>query len=1035
MRILKLAKNKLVALVATMALAITGAVSANVSAQAAGVPNVSCSTNPRVFDTAWNGTTGVLASGNDLNWKLYAKTNATNTPVRLGAVTPSYSTAVVVDTPPSAWNIPAGAKYISGNNTGSQTGTNTVGAADYNSDIFYRYDFTLDARVNPADFRLTGNLYADNSVIEIYVNGVPQSSAFGGNQTALPTGGATPYTYAGFKSAYALTLTIGNNWVSGNNTVVVQIASAMSRQGFAGDFSYVAPCSTTVPVLGCESNPNMFNTAWDGQYGRIASGTDSYWKVSAQYYAADTPASAPSTGYNSASIVTNPPSAWAALSNASWISQNSTGSQVGSGTTTDPTYRANFFYRYDFDLANTVDPSTVRLDAALYADNAVTEVYVNGVAQSTTAGGTVAALPTGGTDPYTYGGFKSDSATRITLNHDWVAGSNSIIIKLASGMSREGFAATFAPSASCPTPIPTPPTPVTVDKAVATCVAGSVSTVTITGTGFTANTTVTIGGLTAQVQSWTSTELVVALPIGSNSGLLDVEVTENGSTATGASFYSNACPNTPDPLAIVSAELSCTGTATITVTGQGMTVNAVVEIQGQPTTVISRTADTIVVAIPADIGTPPLDITLIDGSQEATGQGLITEICPSVPPTPDPELLTVQLVCDKLHPDTIKITGANFTVNTTVKVGDVDAEVISLTDSTEMFVRIPAGLPTGLTMVSLLQGDYQVDKVDAFYNGCVCVDPDGDFDWDNEGGSKETESPKPKVDLNGDCNGYGWAFGCNNGNHYGYETTQSPDPGGDNDHTVVSSGEPTGSSNDGPNNGKANGKVTGDGKVKKASVFTIQTAYFSISDATITHSECPDPSEGVGGDDDERSPSPSPSPTHTEGSDDDDNSSLIKCDSPTVTPDPSVSPEPEKTEAPKVDLNGDCNGYGWAFGCNNGNHYGYETTQSPDPGGDNDHTVVSDPTPTSEPTVVQVTNLDPAKAYPMPDVVKPFTPLGQAAAKVDQLTQQLTDAKAKLAELKKAKVKGKTVAKATTAVTRLTKSLSQAKKKLAKLSK
>jgi hypothetical protein len=96
--------------------------------------------------------------------------------------------------------------------------------------------------------------------------------------------------------------------------------------------------------------------------------------------------------------------------NANWI---------GNG---DPKY-VHAYFRYTFNLGSSVNPSTFALNLDFYADDIASEIYVNGVAQSTQPNG-AGVLPGGG--------FKPGSAAHIRLDNSWVRCQNQIIVHVWS---------------------------------------------------------------------------------------------------------------------------------------------------------------------------------------------------------------------------------------------------------------------------------------------------------------------------------------------------------------------------------------------------------------------------------------------------------------------------------------------------------------------------------------------------------------------------------------------------------------------------
>ncbi|MFE4975801.1 hypothetical protein ACFRAR_27320 [Kitasatospora sp. NPDC056651] len=217
------------------------------------------------------------------------------------------------------------------------------------------------------------------------------------------------------------------------------------------------PAQAAVPTVTCTTSPNIFNTGYDAATGGVlADGAkDANWEVAGPFAAtasvAPPPAGAMFAPANVANLV---PSVWAAspYQNAQWISQ-----QTKAAPDQGPT-NGDWYYRYQFDLSPSVSPSAFALSMNFLADNAVAEVYVNGVAQSKQTTGlpqtTLTAPPPAGqmTGVYYYAGFTTANAAQTTLKNNWQTGLNTIAVQIKSGANAEGFDAQVRPSVLCPAP-------------------------------------------------------------------------------------------------------------------------------------------------------------------------------------------------------------------------------------------------------------------------------------------------------------------------------------------------------------------------------------------------------------------------------------------------------------------------------------------------------------------------------------------------------------------------------------------------------
>ncbi|WP_445082920.1 prealbumin-like fold domain-containing protein, partial [Chelativorans sp. YIM 93263] len=205
-------------------------------------------------------------------------------------------------------------------------------------------------------------------------------------------------------------------------------------------------CSVTTPAppytpnppdtMSCSTSGAYFNTAYDGAGGRKTSGFDNYWQVALTPTPVNGPPPAGLT-WGGATIVTNPPAVYISspFGNAGWISNSS--------TATHPTpVNYDIFYRYQFNLDSAVDPSSLDLQMSFYADNSVYEVWVNGQPQGIQSN-------FGTADPYFYAGFSAGGVANGSMNGDWQAGLNTVIVHIKSGPGAQAFMAQINTDAIC----------------------------------------------------------------------------------------------------------------------------------------------------------------------------------------------------------------------------------------------------------------------------------------------------------------------------------------------------------------------------------------------------------------------------------------------------------------------------------------------------------------------------------------------------------------------------------------------------------
>lgn len=209
------------------------------------IPAIGAAPDGASFNTGNNGTGGTLPGGsNDLNWQV-AETNINN---------PYFPAVVMSSTPAVYYNSPwPDAAWIAHNATG-----NHVGDMDY----FYRVQFDLACQdicggnyTDPDVFCLNLDFFTDNSVFEIFVNGVPQSS----NIPGVPQ--PNPYVHVGYNQSGIISVSLCNGWQPGRNTLVVQVVSGAPFAGFLAQTSInpPPPATFTDSVAICEGDVYDFN--------------------------------------------------------------------------------------------------------------------------------------------------------------------------------------------------------------------------------------------------------------------------------------------------------------------------------------------------------------------------------------------------------------------------------------------------------------------------------------------------------------------------------------------------------------------------------------------------------------------------------------------------------------------------------------------------------------------------------------------------------------------------------------------------------
>lgn len=176
------------------------------------------------FNTGTNGSGSVgSASSPDNNWT-----------VALNSITGPYNPAIIMaSTPLGYYNSTSGYAWISNTATGSHSG---------NQDLFYKRDFSLPCfnlcgKSYDEDnvFCLDLTIYVDNSVNEIYINGVAQGVDAG--LIRAPD----PYRPPGAAGAVETTVSLCKGWKAGPNSIVIQVASSAITTGLLIGSTFRSP--------------------------------------------------------------------------------------------------------------------------------------------------------------------------------------------------------------------------------------------------------------------------------------------------------------------------------------------------------------------------------------------------------------------------------------------------------------------------------------------------------------------------------------------------------------------------------------------------------------------------------------------------------------------------------------------------------------------------------------------------------------------------------------------------------------------------
>ena len=204
----------------------------------------------------------------------------------------------------------------------------------------------------------------------------------------------------------------------------------------------------TIPTISCSTDPNIFNTGYNPTTGgvyptQIPWYENAYWQATYSTFLGSGNISPPPAGavFSTTGVYKDvqwndspyPTANWA------WLEYNHSGMMI------------DLWYRFQFNLAPSVNPAAFSLQMDFMADNAVSEVFVNGVAQSSKTTGlpqntTANPANTAYENPYGYLGFRQWRRAQTTLNHDWQPGLNTMIVQVKSGQPLEGFLAAIRPN-------------------------------------------------------------------------------------------------------------------------------------------------------------------------------------------------------------------------------------------------------------------------------------------------------------------------------------------------------------------------------------------------------------------------------------------------------------------------------------------------------------------------------------------------------------------------------------------------------------
>ena len=198
------------------------------------VPTVTCSTDPAIFNTGINGINGYSVNSPKLpipsldeHWSIASAFSDIFTSTEASAL--NYAVGPV-DRPGAgntAWvQSPFGnAEWI---------------GVQYGRDYYvYRYEFNLDASVDPSSFNLSLNLYVDNQVKRVLIN---DGAIFDYTNNGVITG------VGGFSAGGNVPILLNNGWKTGSNIIYVVVWNQGDPSGLLVQSSGTASCSPPLNV-------------------------------------------------------------------------------------------------------------------------------------------------------------------------------------------------------------------------------------------------------------------------------------------------------------------------------------------------------------------------------------------------------------------------------------------------------------------------------------------------------------------------------------------------------------------------------------------------------------------------------------------------------------------------------------------------------------------------------------------------------------------------------------------------------------------
>lgn len=416
---------------------------------------------------------------------------------------------------------------------------------------------TITASGSAVQYSLDGNIYqAGNSFSNL---GPGNYTAYVRSSEGCVLTQAFSITQpAQLLTTFTANICAGQTYAFAGNTYSTSGTYSVVNPGSTGCDSTSTLTLTVATASGPPPPASLFNTANNGAGGILPGASpDATWEVAINningtYNPAVVMSSVPGSYYNSP---------WP---DCDWISHTANGYYPSPAT---------YYYRAQFDLPcftncgeSYADDGVFCLNLDFFADNAVMEIYVNGVAQSANLTGIPPNTPT----PGTYAGFQLPNMVSVSLCQDWQPGTNSLVIQVLDG----GQPSAFLAQASINPPPPTVSD--TIDAEICSGQTYAFGGNTYNSTGQYSHTFQTAAGCDSIVMLDLLVKPTPALPgISSNSPLCEGSTLTLNTAAVASATYAwngpNAWSATSQNASLPNTTVAMAGNYTLAVTVNGCT--------------------------------------------------------------------------------------------------------------------------------------------------------------------------------------------------------------------------------------------------------------------------------------------------------------------------------------------------------------------------------------------------------------------------------------------------------------------------------